>query len=165
MPTARADSRAERVAILDGDVRALIAAARTASIPTRGRISSNPTLVAQRGRKAVARHRRWNSHGPPRSGDPYSRTKCLALHVESCSPRLHRLVRVKRIGSLRASAGVLAAGPVTGSLLLPQRPLSAPGDASAEESPGLEAGVAAGMLRVAGDCPVRIENAARSTFA
>jgi hypothetical protein len=50
---------------------------------------------------------------PPRWSGRLSRAKCLALQVESCSPRLHRLARVKRVGRLRASAGVLAAGPDT----------------------------------------------------
>jgi hypothetical protein len=45
---------------------------------------------------------------PPRWSGRLSRAKCLALQVESCSPRLHRLARVKRVGRLRASAGVLA---------------------------------------------------------
>jgi hypothetical protein len=165
MPTARASRRAERVAILDGDVRALTATARTASIPTRGRISSNRTLVAQRGRKAVARHRRCKSHGPPRSGDPLSRTRvpgpaCRILFASAPSSRAREARRQPR-----ASAGVLAAGPVTGSLLL-QRPLCAPGDTSAGESPGLETGasehVPKGLAPSACEWPRRVRPSANA---
>jgi hypothetical protein len=133
MPPARADSRAERVAVPDGDVRPFTATARTTSIPTWRRIRSNRRLVIRRGKKAVVRHRRWNSHAAS-LGVIRAKRKCLALQVESCSPRLHRLARVKRVGRLRASAWVLAAGPVTTSVLL-QRPVRASAGATSAEEP------------------------------
>jgi hypothetical protein len=63
MPAARASSRAERIAVLDGDLRTLTAAARTASISASGGISANRPLVVRRG--GVACHRRWNGHAQP----------------------------------------------------------------------------------------------------
>ena len=63
MPAARASGRAERVAVLDGDLRTLTAAARTASISASGGISANRPLVVRRG--GVACHRRWNGHAQP----------------------------------------------------------------------------------------------------
>jgi hypothetical protein len=38
--------------------------------------------------------------------------RCLALQVESCSPRLLRLARQSASAGIGLSAGVLAAGPV-----------------------------------------------------
>jgi hypothetical protein len=134
MPPARASGRAERVAVLDGDVRALIATGRTASISTSAGIRSNRRLVGQRGKKAVVRHCRWNSHAHLAGGVPLIRTKVPGPVVESCSPRLHRLARMKRVGRLRALAGVLATGPATKSLLL-QWSTRAPGGATSAEEP------------------------------
>ena len=63
MPAACASGRAERIAVLDGDLRTLTAAARTASIPASGGISANRPPVVRRG--SVACHRRWNGHAQP----------------------------------------------------------------------------------------------------
>jgi hypothetical protein len=46
------------------------------------------------------------------------RNEILAPEVELCLPRLLRLARYRASGDCGPSAGVLAAGPVTGTLLL-----------------------------------------------
>jgi hypothetical protein len=49
---------------------------------------------------------------PHLAGVSLTRTQVPGPAAESCSPWLHRLARVKRVGRLRALAGVLATGPV-----------------------------------------------------
>ena len=135
MPPARACSGTERIAILDGDVRALTAAARTASVSASVGVSSSWPLVVQGREKAVARHHRLEKLCPTLLGwPPLSRTKVPGPEVESCSPRLHRLARVKRVGRLRAVAWALATGPAANSLLLQGSP-RARGDSTSVEQP------------------------------
>jgi hypothetical protein len=130
--TRGASGRAERVAVLDGDVRALIATARTD-------------------------HPRWNSHAHLAGVVPLGRKKVPGPVVESCSPRLHRLARLKRVGRLRALAGVLATGPVTRSLLL-QGPTRGRAVLRRPRSPGLEVGFV-GLLALQAD-PVAVAGCA-----
>ena len=155
MPPARASSGAERIAILDGDVGALTAAARTASVSASVGVSSS--LAAGRPRSGEG-CRSPSSIGrvmPHLAGwSPLSRTKVPGPEVESCSPRLHRLARVKRVGRLRALAWVLATGPATSSLLLRGR--FARGDAtSVEESLGVASDARFAADRFAARCDQR----------
>jgi hypothetical protein len=149
VPTASAGSRAERIEILDGDLRAFAATRVAASVPTRGWVGSRgllaqgPTsdfeLPGKAGVRVDTRHGAMKGLPPRSPGVSRWAYTCLALQVESCSPRAPSSRAPQRVGRLRAlGRGSGRRASSTSLLLLPDHSAGF-GQAIAKPLPGVSA--------------------------